>query len=64
MKSPFGNQRWYASTLNKQIIVTKAGRKTKNIVSYDPNYDRVYAFYGKRAHTVKQIGDGIWEEID
>ena len=64
MKSPFANQRWFASTLYKQIIITKTGKKTMNKVQYDPNYDRVYAFYGKRAHTVVHVNDNLWREIE
>jgi hypothetical protein len=64
MKNPFGNQLWYASTIHKQIILTKEGKKTKKIVSYDTINDRIYAYFDKRARTVKYVDDNIWQEIE
>ena len=64
MNNPFGTQHWYASTIHKQTIITRRGKKTKKIVNYDGDQDRLYAYYDKRARTVKQIGEGLWEEVE
>jgi len=64
MKNPFGTQPWYASTIHKQTIITLRGKKTKKIVNYDGEQDRLYAYYDKRARTVKQIYEDMWEEVE
>lgn len=63
MKNPFGNQQYYASTLNKQTIINLKGKKKKHVVNYDCEQDRLYAYYDKRARTVKQIENDLWEEV-
>jgi hypothetical protein len=63
MNNPFGTQPYYASTLDRQTVITKEGKKIKKIVSYIAEQDRLIVYFDKRAHTVKQINEGIWQEV-